>query len=149
MKFFSTSFSLVSNAKMYAILALRSEVFVVEQNCAYQDLDGKDQGSHWVWAEDEWGVVHATARILPPGVSYTEVSIGRVCTSLTARRTGLGRELMTVCLNEISEKYSNAEVVISAQTYLEKFYNEFGFISEGEGYEEDGIPHIKMRKSTW
>ena len=149
MNFFCTSFSLVSNAKMYEILALRSDVFVVEQNCAYQDLDGKDQGSQWVWAEDEWGVVQATARILPPGVSYPEVSIGRVCTSLPSRRTGVGRELMQVCLNEIETKYSQVEIVISAQTYLEKFYNEFGFTAEGEGYEEDGIPHIKMRKSTW
>lgn len=134
---------------MYQILALRSEVFVVEQQCAYQDLDGKDGLSLWVWAEDAYGTIQATARILPAGVSYKEVSIGRVCTSLEMRRTGLGRELMRVCLNEIESHYFQVEVVISAQQYLIKFYEEFGFVGEGEGYDEDGIPHLKMRKTRW
>ena len=81
-KFYTAPFSEIPTEKMYRILALRSDVFVVEQNCAYQDLDGKDLQAYWVWAEDEAGVVHATARLLAPGISYSEMSIGRVCTSL-------------------------------------------------------------------
>ena len=131
---------------MYRILALRSEVFVVEQNCAYQDLDGKDEHSLWVWAEDEIGTIHATARLLPAGISYKEISIGRVCTSLESRRSGIGKLLMEECLKQCESAWGKQAVTISAQQYLLKFYNEFGFIEEGEMYLEDDIPHLKMKR---
>lgn len=133
---------------MYRILALRSDVFVVEQTCAYQDLDGKDEHAIWVWAEDENGIVHATARLLPAGISYEEISIGRVCTSLASRRTGLGKWLMEECLNQCEHIWGKQTITISAQQYLLKFYNELGFVEEGEMYLEDNIPHLKMKRKA-
>ncbi len=133
---------------MYRILALRADVFVVEQACAYQDLDGKDEHSFWVWAEDENGTVHATARLLPAGISYKEISIGRVCTSLESRRTGLGKLLMDECLNQCERIWGKQTITISAQQYLLKFYNELGFLEEGEMYLEDDIPHLKMKRKA-
>lgn len=131
---------------MYRILALRADVFVVEQTCAYQDLDGKDEHSFWVWAEDENGTIHATARLLPAGISYKEISIGRVCTSMESRRTGLGKLLMEECLNQCERIWGEQTITISAQQYLLKFYNELGFVEEGEMYLEDDIPHLKMKR---
>ena len=133
---------------MYRILALRADVFVVEQACAYQDLDGKDEHSFWVWAEDENGTVHATARLLPAGISYKEISIGRVCTSMESRRTGLGKLLMEECLNQCERLWGKQTITISAQQYLLKFYNELGFVEEGEMYLEDDIPHLKMKRKA-
>ena len=133
---------------MYRILALRADVFVVEQTCAYQDLDGKDEHAIWVWAEDENGTVHATARLLPAGISYKEISIGRVCTSMESRRTGLGKLLMEECLNQCEHIWGKQTITISAQQYLLKFYNELGFIEEGEMYLEDDIPHLKMKRKA-
>lgn len=133
---------------MYRILALRADVFVVEQNCAYQDLDGKDEAAIWVWAEDESGLVHATARLLPAGISYKEISIGRVCTSKESRMTGLGKRLMEECILQCENIWGRQRIAISAQQYLIKFYNEFGFIEEGEMYLEDDIPHLKMKRQV-
>lgn len=133
---------------MYRILALRADVFVVEQTCAYQDLDGKDEHAIWVWAEDENGTVHATARLLPAGISYKEISIGRVCTSMESRRTGLGKWLMEECLNQCEHIWGKQTITISAQQYLLKFYNELGFVEEGEMYLEDDIPHLKMKRKV-
>lgn len=133
---------------MYRILALRADVFVVEQACPYQDLDGKDEHSFWVWAEDENGTVHATARLLPAGISYKEISIGRVCTSMESRRTGLGKLLMEECLNQCERLWGKETITISAQQYLLKFYNELGFVEEGEMYLEDDIPHLKMKRKA-
>ncbi len=133
---------------MYRILALRSDVFVVEQTCAYQDLDGKDEHAVWVWAEDENGTIHATARLLPAGISYKEISIGRVCTSMESRRTGLGKLLMEECLNQCERIWGKQTITISAQQYLLNFYNELGFVEEGEMYLEDDIPHLKMKRKA-
>jgi ElaA protein len=147
-KFYTAPFSDIPAGKLYRILALRSDVFVVEQNCAYQDLDGKDEQSIWVWAEDETGNVHATARLLPAGISYNEISIGRVCTSMESRRTGLGKSLMEECLNQCELIWGKQTITISAQQYLLKFYNELGFFEEGEMYLEDDIPHLKMKRKA-
>jgi ElaA protein len=147
-KFYSAPFSDIPAGKLYRILALRSDVFVVEQNCAYQDLDGKDEQSIWVWAEDETGNVHATARLLPAGISYNEISIGRVCTSMESRRTGLGKSLMEECLNQCELIWGKQTITISAQQYLLKFYNELEFLEEGEMYLEDDIPHLKMKRKA-
>jgi ElaA protein len=147
-KFYTAPFSEIPSVKMYRILALRADVFVVEQACAYQDLDGKDEHSFWVWAEDETGLVHATARLLPAGISYNEISIGRVCSSLSSRGTGLGKALMNECLEQCEQIWGKQTITISAQQYLLKFYNELGFVEEGEMYLEDDIPHLKMKRSA-
>ena len=139
-------FGSLSADQLHRILGLRAEVFVLEQNCAYVDPDAKDRVSHHLWAEDSQGQVAAVARVVPPGTSYPEPSIGRVATSSSVRGTGLGRELMKRALLEAERLYPGKELVISAQCYLEGFYADFAFVPEGEAYEEDGIPHIQMRK---
>ena len=139
-------FGSLSADQLHRILGLRAEVFVLEQNCAYVDPDAKDRVSHNLWAEDSQGQVAAVARVVPPGTSYPEPSIGRVATSSSVRGTGLGRELMRRALLEAERLYPGKELVISAQCYLEGFYADFAFVPEGEAYEEDGIPHIQMRK---
>jgi len=138
----------MSAAQLHGLLALRADVFVVEQNCPYLDPDSKDRVSHHLWAEDSSGTVVAVARVVPPGVSYPEPSIGRVATALSERGTGLGRELMRRAIAHTEDLYPGCDLVISAQTYLLRFYRELGFRPEGAEYDEDGIPHIQMRKSS-
>jgi ElaA protein len=140
-------FSALSAEALHRILALRADVFVVEQNCPYADPDAKDRVSHHLWAEDEQGNVVAVARVVPPGTSYAEPSIGRVATAAAVRRTGLGRELMLRALHHVQQLHPGDDVVISAQHYLLRFYAEFGFEPEGDVYDEDGIPHLQMRKT--
>lgn len=141
-------FSVMSAAQLHGLLALRADVFVVEQNCPYLDPDSKDLVSHHLWAEDSGGTAVAVARVVPPGVSYPEPSIGRVATALSERGTGLGRELMRRAIAHAEELYPGRDLVISAQAYLIRFYRELGFRPEGAEYDEDGIPHIQMRKSS-
>jgi len=141
-------FSALSAEALPRILALRAEVFVVEQHCPYANPDAKDRVSHHLWAVDEGGEVVAVARVVPPGVSYAEPSIGRVATASKVRGTGLGRELMDRALKHAAQCYPGADVVISAQHYLLRFYRELGFQTEGDVYDEDGIPHIQMRKTS-
>ena len=141
-------FSVMSAAQLHGLLALRADVFVVEQNCPYLDPDSKDRVSHHLWAEDSSGTVVAVARVVPPGVSYPEPSIGRVATALSERGTGLGRELMRRAIAHAGDLYPGCDLVISAQAYLLRFYRELGFRPEGAEYDEDGIPHIQMRKSS-
>ena len=136
----------LSADQLHRILSLRAEVFVLEQNCAYVDPDAKDRGCYHLWAEDSQGQVAAVARLLAPGASYPEPSIGRVATSPKHRGIGLGRELMKRVLIEAERLYPGEELVISAQCYLEGFYADFAFVPEGEAYEEDGIPHLQMRR---
>ncbi len=129
-------------------MVLRQEVFVVEQNCPYLDADGKDQHSWHLLGYDENMKLAAYARIVFPGVSYHEVAIGRVVSSQTHRRTGAGKELMRESLKAIEKIYGKVPVRISAQTYLVKFYSEFGFVSTGKEYLEDDIPHTEMMLSN-
>jgi ElaA protein len=130
--------------ELYQLLQLRSEVFVVEQNCVYQDIDDKDRkGFHLLGCIDSQLV--ACARILPMGVSYTDYcSIGRVCTKQTHRQLGLGKILMQHAIQHCHELYPNTKIKISAQSYLLKFYTELGFEAIGEEYLEDDIPHRAM-----
>ena len=128
----------------HRVLALRAEVFVVEQNCAYQDPDGKDVVSYHILMESGEELV-AYARLLPPGVSYPEASIGRVVSSPRVRGLGWGRALMEVAIAQTQKKFGTNEICISAQSYLLKFYQDLGFVAEGEEYLEDDIPHFKMR----
>lgn len=133
----------LSLQQVYAIFAAREAVFVVEQACAYQELDGLDaEAQHLVaWAGDE---VAAYLRVPAPGVRFAEPSIGRVLTAAGFRRNGLARELMTRALAQVDVLYAGQAVRISAQTYLEEFYGAFGFVPVSEMYLEDGIPHIEM-----
>jgi ElaA protein len=118
-------------------------VFVVEQNCPYSELDGKDPECIHVVGKLSEKVV-AVARIVPPGLSYEEVSVGRVAVNSAFRGKRTGRELMEYTLELISEIYGKTPVRISAQCYLQTFYESLGFNASGESYLEDGIPHIEM-----
>lgn len=131
----------------HRVLALRSEVFVVEQNCAYQDPDGKDVVSYHILMESGEELV-AYARLLPPGVSYPEASIGRVVSSPRVRGLGWGKALMEVAIAQTQKQFGTNEICISAQSYLLKFYQDLGFVAEGEEYLEDDIPHFKMRMKS-
>ncbi|HJS53769.1 MAG TPA: GNAT family N-acetyltransferase [Chitinophagaceae bacterium] len=133
--------------ELYAILELRSKVFVVEQNCAYQDPDGKDQ-SAWHLMGMENDVLIAYTRILPPGVSYPEPAIGRVVTSPAHRGSGLGRELMKRSIAHCEKIFGNTPITLGAQRYLENFYQSLGFFPSSNEYIEDGIPHIEMTRKA-
>jgi len=129
--------------ELYDLLRLRSQVFVVEQNCVFLDMDNKDQLCHHLllYADD---VLLAYARVLPPGLHYAEASIGRVITSLAARGTGTGKELMELAISATKKLYPDQPLRIGAQLYALKFYERFGFLRDGEIYDEDGIDHVEM-----
>jgi ElaA protein len=145
MEFITRQFSQLTSWEIFSIYRLRSEVFVVEQQCVYQDVDEKDLVSWHVLSLDN-GELAGYCRIIPPGVSYAEPSIGRVVVVRKKRGTGQGRILMNYALNKATELFQKQDIVISAQSYLEPFYRSLGFAREGSEYDEDGIPHIKMRK---
>jgi ElaA protein len=140
------SFSELTPAELYAILQLRIEVFCVEQNCVYQDADGKDQQSIHLcgWNGD---FLAAYCRILPAGLSYDYPSIGRVVSSPQYRKGGYGRLLMQKAIKKTIELFPAPLIVISAQLYLKAFYESLGFEQVSEVYLEDNIPHIKMQYS--
>lgn len=130
---------------MYELLRLRSEVFVVEQNCVFLDLDNKDQESyHLLLYQNEH--LAAYARLVPPGVSYAQMSIGRIITSPETRGTGLGKVLVEMAIEECYKLFGAGPIKIGAQLYAKKFYESFGFEQTGEVYDEDGIDHIHMIK---
>jgi ElaA protein len=136
-------FDELSAAELYAIMQLRNEVFVVEQNCVYQDADDKDQLSMHCCGWDEKKLV-AYTRIIPQGISYTEASIGRVVTSPAYRKTGAGRQLMQESISRCFSEFNCAAIKIGAQVYLTGFYQSLGFVPCSSQYLEDGIPHIEM-----
>jgi ElaA protein len=136
-------FDALSPKELYNILQLRNEVFIVEQNCPYPDCDNKDlQAWHLMGMSDD--KLLAYSRLLAPGISYSESSIGRVVSSPSARKTGMGKELMKESIEQIHNLFQTDVIRIGAQLYLQKFYESFGFIQEGEPYLEDHIPHIHM-----
>jgi ElaA protein len=128
---------------LYELLRLRSEIFVVEQNCVFLDMDNKDQLCHHLLLYIDEKLV-AYARIVPPGLSYHEASIGRVITSPVARGTGAGKVLMELAIVECKKIFTDQAIRIGAQLYALKFYERFGFKADGEVYDEDGIDHIEM-----
>lgn len=132
--------------ELYAILQLRNEVFVVEQNCVYQDADGKDAEA-WHLMGWDGDLLGAYTRILPPGVLYEQPSIGRVVTSPAIRRTGAGRILMEKSIEACRKLYGQTPIRIGAQLYLKKFYSSLGFVQSSDMYLEDGIEHIEMTLS--
>ena len=134
----------LTTAELYEILRLRQEVFIVEQDCPYQDADGRDQPSHHLmgWAE---GQLHSYARLVPKGVSYPDyASIGRVITSQHIRRKGYGIPLMQKSIEAIKQLYPGENIKLSAQAYAIPFYTSLGFVTSGTEYLEDDIPHIAM-----
>lgn len=145
MHFILKPFGQLTVQQLFEIYKLRSAVFVVEQNCAYQDIDDKDlEAFHLLMLSDD-DVLAGYCRILSPGVSYKEPAIGRVVVDENFRGTNYGKLLMKQSINETLKLFTNQAIVISAQLYLLRFYTELGFIAEGEEYDEDEIPHIKMR----
>lgn len=134
--------------ELYEIMKLRQSVFIVEQHCPYNDCDDKDYFSLHLMGYTSDGVLAAYSRIVQPGISYDEVSIGRVITSVNYRTRGFGKLLVTEALKVINQTYGKVDVRIGAQSYLLKFYSAFGF-EKGEAYIEDGIPHhIMLRKAA-
>lgn len=140
------TFAQLTTQELYEILQLRSQVFVVEQDCVYQDLDGKDQKAlHILGFKDE--KVVAYTRIFKPGFYFDEASIGRVVVAENQRKYKYGYTIMEASIAAIKEAYNETTIKISAQCYLKKFYNNLGFTEIGVEYLEDGIPHIAMLKN--
>lgn len=136
----------LTTAEFYECLRLRSEVFVVEQACAYQDLDGLDSASLHLRFVEPPGRLLAYARLLPPGLDFPDsCAIGRIVTSPRARRRGCGRLLVREAIAQCRGRWPSAPIRIRAQTYLLSFYTDLGFVAEGDGFLEDGIPHQQMR----
>ena len=133
----------LSAEQVYAVLAARVAIFVVEQNCAYQDLDGLDADAEHLIA---WSGAQVAGylRVLGPGTRFDDPSIGRIITTKPFRGSGLGRDLVTKGIEHTRLRYPGQAVRISAQQYLEKFYRDFGFVTASQPYLEDGIPHVEM-----
>ncbi len=140
------TFDEIGTAELYAIIKARIDVFVVEQDCPYPDLDNYDQAALHLWAEKD-GEVLSYCRIFDRGVKYPETSIGRVITTEKGRGTGLGKQLIRYALEIIENRLRTAEVRISAQDYLLRFYSGFGFQDTGKKYLEDNIPHTEMYRN--
>ncbi len=138
-------FNELSIVELYEILQLRSEVFVVEQNCVYQDIDGKDEKAIHVLGYYD-GVLAAYSRLFKPNEYFADSSIGRVIVKASHRDKKLGHDLMKASIAAVKELFNETNITISAQLYLQKFYESHGFITVGESYLEDDIPHIEMRK---
>jgi ElaA protein len=138
-------FDELSVHELYVIMRLRNEVFVVEQNCVFQDADNNDQGCYHLtgWHGDN---LVAYSRLVPPGLIYAEMSIGRVVTSPAYRGAGAGRQLVQNAILNCTLIFGKKPIKIGAQLYLKKMYESFDFQQVGEGYMEDGIPHIYMYK---
>ncbi len=141
-------FDELSVEELYKILQLRNEVFVVEQNCPYQDCDGKDAESYHFCGWND-GDLKAYTRLLPPGISSypNAASLGRVVTSPSIRAQSIGKQLMSRSLENLYRLFGDVPVTIGAQLYLKNFYESFSFVQRGETYLEDGIPHITMEKT--
>ena len=143
------TFSELTLEELYALLRLRNEVFIVEQDCPFPDLDGKDQLCYHLLGFSEGSrALVAYTRIVPPGVTYDSASIGRVTTALGVRRYGVGRELMRRSIAAVEGLYGLIPIQIGAQLYLQKFYESFGFSPLGDIYLEDGIEHIGMLRDV-
>lgn len=138
-------FSELSNHELYAILRLRMAVFVVEQNCVYQDLDRKDFKALHVLGKQNENLV-AYSRIFKAGDYFKEASMGRIVVDTTYRSSGFGKEIVLASEQAISDYFKSKNVRLSAQSYLQNFYTELGYQTIGEEYLEDGIPHITMVK---
>ncbi len=140
------SYDELTKEDLYQLLQLRSQVFVVEQDCVYQDIDSKDQKALHILGFKNNKII-AYTRVFKPGDYFKEASIGRVVVAENERNFKYGYAIMEASINTIASHFNTATITISAQTYLQKFYNNLGFKQIGDGYLEDGIPHIKMLKN--
>nr|WP_315144837.1 GNAT family N-acetyltransferase [uncultured Flavobacterium sp.] len=138
-------FESLSVNELYDILRLRSEIFVVEQNCVYLDLDGKDKKGLHLIGEFE-GKILAYSRLFKPGISFDNASIGRVVVDANYRDKKWGHELMREAIAGIENHFGESKITIGAQLYLKKFYESHGFVQTSEMYLEDDIPHIEMKR---
>ena len=138
-------FNELSTSELYSLLQLRSEVFVVEQNCVYQDVDGKDNKAIHVLGYFDTELA-AYSRLFDKGIYFEEASIGRVVVSPKHRDKKLGHDLMQVSIGAVNEHFNQNNITISAQEYLKKFYESHGFVQTSEMYLEDDIPHIQMKR---
>jgi len=141
-------FAELSPQEIHDLYRLRVDVFVVEQNCVFQDVDGVDPQC-WHLLGYEGRDLVAYCRFVPPGVKFPEPSIGRVITARSVRRTGMGRVLMREAMQRAAALWPDQALRIGAQAHLERFYNEFGFTKSSEPYDEDGILHIEMEMTQW
>ena len=139
------AFDALTVAELYGILRTRQDVFIVEQKCAYADADGLDPIASHLFAVDGDALV-ACARLFAPGLRRREAVIGRVVTAPSVRRSGLGRELMRRAIDAIESGHGRVAIWLGAQKYLQRFYESFGFVRDGEDYLEDDIPHLPMRR---
>lgn len=139
------SFEALSAHELYDLLRLRSEIFVVEQNCVYLDLDGKDKVALHLFGEFE-GKIVAHARLFKAGISFENASIGRVTVAADYRDRKWGHDLMQEAIAGILLHFGESQITIGAQLYLKKFYESHGFVQTSEMYLEDDIPHIEMKK---
>ena len=137
------SYSELSKRELYDIYFLRQEVFIVEQNCIYQDIDNKDHYSYHLIVYDK-EILVAYLRIVHPGISYDEPSIGRVLTKMSYRRRGISKNIMQSAIQKVRDVYNHSNIRISAQEYLIPFYRSLNFVPVGDVYLEDDIPHIEM-----
>lgn len=142
-EYFVKSFEELTTTELYQILKLRSDVFIVEQNCAYQDIDEKDLKCHHLMCLVD-GKLAGYTRIVPTNLSYKDASIGRVVIGSKFRGLGMGKQLMENSIKACEDIFKESKIRISAQLYLLKFYNSLGFKETGNPYDEDGIPHIEM-----
>ena len=146
MNFITKTFSELTTSELYKILQLRSEVFVVEQDCVYQDLDFKDQKALHIFGKKKEAII-AYTRVFKSGDYFEKASIGRVVISNSERKSGLGHDIIKAYIASIKIHFNEAEITISAQKYLKKFYETHNFIQIGVEYLEDGIPHIRMDRN--
>jgi len=140
------SFNELTLSEFHDIIQLRLDIFVVEQDCPYLDLDGKDKIAYHLFAKTEKGKTVAYTRLFAPGDYYDEAAIGRVVVHKDYRKDGLGFELMSRSIQEVASLFNSKSIKIGAQKYLQKFYESLGFLPTGHDYMEDGIPHMYMVK---
>lgn len=141
MKIVKKHFNTLTPTELHSIYKLRTSVFVVEQNCAYQEVDDADKDAYHIWLEDEEEIL-AYARILPPGTTFKEASIGRIIAK--KRRCGLGTRIVKEAIKTAKEEFHTESIKIEAQVYAKSLYEKVGFVQKSEPFLEDGIPHILM-----
>ena len=143
MKTFIKNFQDLSNTEIYQILRLRSEVFVVEQECIYQDIDNKDKKAVHIFLKEKNEII-AYSRVFKEKEYFENPSIGRVVVVNKRRMYGVGKKIMNISIDYIKQNIKAKSIEISAQKYLKKFYSNLGFVKQGEEYLEDNIPHVRM-----
>lgn len=143
MNWYIKKFTELSTNELYKILQERVNVFVVEQNCPYPEMDGKDPQSYHLFVEEDDKII-AYTRLLPAGLAYQQASIGRVLVNEHFRNTGLGKQIMDKSIEFLTDQLQEKEIKIQAQEYALKFYESFGFKAVSDVYPEDNIPHVDM-----